>query len=229
MKKVFVLLLSGVFFLAACAAPPQAGESTAKPDAVSAATMQRYRDGELHEYDGAKLDPAVGPRDNSIKGIQQVDISTYQLTVDGLVDTPASYTYDQVKALTSEQRLITVYCVEGWDATILWKGVTMKTLLDAAAVQTRANTVIFHAVDGYTTSLPLQEILDNDLILAYDANGIALPPEMGYPFIFVAEDKWGYKWARWVNRIELSDDASYQGYWERNGYSNEGNLDEPSR
>lgn len=229
MKKLFVLLLSGVLFLAACAAPPQAGESTAKPDAVSAATMQRYREGELHEYDGTKLDPAVGPRDNSIKGIQQVDISTYQLTVDGLVDTPASYTYDQVKALTSEQRLITVYCVEGWDATILWKGVTMKTLLDAAAVQQDANTVIFHAVDGYTTSLPLQEILDNDLMLAYDANGIALPPEMGYPFIFVAEDKWGYKWARWVNRIELSDDAGYQGYWERNGYSNEGNLDEPSR
>ena len=41
-------------------------------------------------------------------------------------------------------------------------------------------------------------------MLAFNANGIELPPEMGYPFIFVAEDKWGYKWARWVNRIELS-------------------------
>jgi hypothetical protein len=111
-----------------------------------------------------------------------------------MADNPASYTYDQVKVLPGEQRLITIYCVEGWDATILWKGVTMKTLLDAAGVQQEANTVIFHAVDGYTTSLPLQEILDNDLMLAYDANGIALPPEMGYPFIFVAEDKWGYKW-----------------------------------
>jgi DMSO/TMAO reductase YedYZ molybdopterin-dependent catalytic subunit len=227
MKKLLALLLSCVFLLVACAAPPQTGEG--KPDAVSAATMQRYREGELREYEGTKLDPAVGPRDNSIKGIQQVDISTYQLTVDGLADTPASYAYDQVKALSGEQRLITIYCVEGWDATILWKGVAMKTLLDAAGVQPEANTVIFHAVDGYTTSLPLQEILDNDLMLAYDANGIALPPEMGYPFIFVAEDKWGYKWARWVSRIELSDDAGYQGYWERNGYSNEGNLNEPSR
>ncbi|MEL7602620.1 MAG: molybdopterin-dependent oxidoreductase [Bacillota bacterium] len=227
MKKLLALLLSCIFLLVACTAPPRTGEG--KPDAVSAATMQRYREGELREYEGTKLDPAVGPRDNSIKGIQQVDISTYQLTVDGLVDTPAAYAYDQVKALSGEQRLITIYCVEGWDATILWKGVAMKTLLDAAGVQQEANTVIFHAVDGYTTSLPLQEILDNDLMLAYDANGIALPPEMGYPFIFVAEDKWGYKWARWVNRIELSDDAGYQGYWERNGYSNEGNLNEPSR
>ncbi len=229
MKKLFVLLLSSIFLIAACAAPPQRGESSTESDAVSAATMQRYREGELREYDGTKLDPAVGPRDNSIKGIQNVDISTYELTVDGLAFNPASYTYEQMRALNSEQRLITIFCVEGWDATILWKGVAMKTLLDAAGVQPEANTVIFHAVDGYTTSLPLREILDNNLMLAYDANGIELPPEMGYPFIFVAEDKWGYKWARWVTRIELSDDASYMGYWEQNGYSNEGNLNEPSR
>ena len=72
-------------------------------------------------------------------------------------------------------------------------------------------------------------LLSGNLLLAYGANGIALPPEMGYPFIFVAEDKWGYKWARWVSRIELSSDPSYKGYWEGYGYSNEGNLDQPSR
>ena len=107
-------------------------------------------------------------------------------------------------------------------------GVLLKTLLDAAEPKPETNTVIFHAVDGYTTSLPLQEILEKNLILAYDANGIALPPEMGFPFIFVAEDKWGYKWARWVNRIELSSDDSYQGYWESNGYSNDADLGKPS-
>lgn len=226
MKKLLALLLP-VILLTACTAPP--GDSTSKPDAVTSATMERYREGELREYNGTKLDPAVGPRDNSIKGIQQVDISSYQLIVDGLVDTPSTYTYEQVKALPGEQRFVTIYCVEGWDATILWKGVTLKSLFEAAGVQPEANTVIFHAVDGYTTSLPLQEILDNDLVLAYDANGIALPPEMGYPFILVAQDKWGYKWARWVSRIELSPDASYQGYWETRGYSNEGSLNEPSR
>lgn len=231
MNRILALFLLSVFLLAACATKPTPtmDGGTSGPDAVSAATMNRYREGELKQYNGKKLDPAVGPRDNSIKGTQQVDITTYRLTVDGLVNTPASYTYDQAKALPSEERLITLFCVEGWDATILWKGVTMKTLLDAASVQTEAKTVIFHATDGYSTSLPLQEILDKNLMLAYDANGIALPPEMGYPFIFVAEDKWGYKWARWVNRIELSSDTNYKGYWESNGYSSEGNLDEPSR
>lgn len=119
--------------------------------------------------------------------------------------------------------------MEGWDANILWEGTAMKTLIEAANPKSDANTVIFHSVDGYSTSLPLQEILENNLILAYNANGIALPAEMGYPFIFVAEDKWGYKWARWVNRIELSSDDTYQGYWENYGYSNDADLDKPSR
>ena len=228
MKKRIILIAAAFLLLAGCAATNQQSEETPKTDAQSAATMERYRDGELREYNGEKLDPAVGPRDNSIKGIQQVDITTYTLTIDGLADQPQTYTYDDVTQMPSEERLLRLYCVEGWNANILWKGVTMQTLLSSADPKTEANTVIFHAVDGYTTSLPLQEILDQNLILAYDANGIALPPEMGFPFIFVAEEKWGYKWARWVNRIELSSDDSYQGYWERNGYSNEADLGRPS-
>ena len=229
MKRLAVLFVILTALLVGCAATTTDETAATAQDAVSSATEKRYREGELREYQGTKLDPAVGPRDNSIKGVQQVDLATYQLTIDGLVDEPASYAYADVVALPSEERLITIHCVEGWDATILWKGVTMQTLLDAANVQDTANTVIFHATDGYTTSLPLKEILDQNLILAYDANGIALPPEMGFPFIFVAEDKWGYKWARWVNRIELSSDASYEGYWENNGYSNDADLDKPSR
>lgn len=227
-KKYFVLMLLALFLLSGCSAKPTPAQETALPDGVSAATMERYRAGELMEYNGEKLDPAVGPRDNSIKGVQQVDISSYKLSVDGLADEPQSYTYDDVLALPGEERLIRLYCVEGWNANILWEGVTMKTLIEAAKPRAEVNTVIFHAVDGYTTSLPLQEILDGNLMLAYNANGIALPAEMGYPFIFVAGEKWGYKWARWVNRIELSSDESFQGYWESNGYSNDADLGKPS-
>lgn len=234
-RLICALILSAMLFGCAANDPaetatetdaPAAETTAAELDALSAATLARYRDGELQEYEGTRLDPAVGPRDNSIAGVQDVDMTSYVLTVDGLADAPADYTYDAVLAMPSEQRLITLYCVEGWDATILWEGVLMRTLLESVSPQADANTVIFHATDGYTTSLPLSEILENDLMLAYNANGIALPPEMGYPFIFVAEDKWGYKWARWVNEIELSNDASYKGYWEGFGYSNGADLDE---
>ena len=234
MKKTIIAWILLLLLISGCASAEKQPEATAapaettKPDAVSAATEKRYREGELREYNGERLDPAVGPGDNSIKGVQQVDIDTYELKVDGLVNTPQTYTYDAVKALESEERLLRLYCVEGWNANILWKGVPMKTLLASADPKDEANTVIFHAVDGYTTSMPLQEILEGNLILAYDANGIALPPEMGYPFIFVAQDKWGYKWARWVNEVELSSDDSYQGYWESFGYSNDADLGKPS-
>lgn len=228
MKRSKVLFILLAILLAGCSAAVASGGDAAT-DAVSAATEARYREGELREYEGTRLDPAVGPRDNSIQGVQQIDEKDVQLTIDGLVDAPQSYSYADVTALNSDERLVRLDCVEGWSATILWKGVPMQTLLDAAKVQPVANTVIFHAMDGYTTSLPLSEIQEKNQLLAYDANGIALPPEMGFPFIFVAEDKWGYKWARWVNRIELSSDESYQGFWESNGYSNEGNLSEPSR
>jgi len=235
MYKRFASVLFVLIVLYGCAAPAIPAEPTPEPvsetvatDAVSNATAERYREGELRELNGIKLDPAVGPRDNSIGGTQYVDIERYRLTVDGLANKPGEYTYDEAKALAGEERLVTIYCVEGWNATILWKGVPIMTLLAAAEPKAEANTVIFHAADGYTTSLPLQKIADNNLILAYGANGIALPPEMGYPFIVVAEDKWGYKWARWVSRIELSSDASYQGYWESNGYSNDADLGKPS-
>jgi len=57
-------------------------------------------------------------------------------------------------------------------------------------------------------------------------NEAVLPPERGFPFQLVAEDKWGYKWIKWVTEIEVSDDTDYKGYWEKRGYSNSGDLDE---
>ncbi len=217
--SLLLLLLTALFFVPGCAADGGIADPTAA-DAASAATQSRYRENEVTQYQGMRLDPAVGPRDNSIKGVQQVDIAAYTLAVDGLVDAPATLTYDQVRALDAYERLITLHCVEGWDATILWKGVLLGELIQKAGARPEAVTVIFSSVDGYTTSLPLQTVVDRQLILAYGANGIDLPPEMGYPFIVVAEDKLGYKWARWVNRITLSDDPDYLGYWERLGYAN---------
>jgi DMSO/TMAO reductase YedYZ molybdopterin-dependent catalytic subunit len=190
-------------------------------DVVTSATMNRYQEGELKEYNGTLLDPAVGPRDNSIKGIQNVNISDYTLRIDGLVESPQEYKYEDITSMPSVTRLLTLYCVEGWDATVLWKGVLMKDVLGSSKVKSEAKTIIFHAVDGYTTSLPLKEILDKNLIMAYSANNLPLPPALGFPFIFVAENKWGYKWARWINRIELSSDTNYKGYWEKLGYDND--------
>lgn len=225
MKRFFSLatLLLFILFMVSCNSKSGENES-GDVDTISKATESRFSELEIRDYKGIRLDPSVGPRDNSIKGIQKIDINSYVLKISGLVKSPVSLFYDDILALTAYEKLITLHCVEGWDATILWKGALLKDIIDLAGADEKANTVIFHCVDGYTTSIPLQDIIDKNMILAYSSNRITLPPAMGYPFIVVAEDKLGYKWARWVSEIELSDNPNYKGYWESKGYDNEADV-----
>jgi DMSO/TMAO reductase YedYZ molybdopterin-dependent catalytic subunit len=58
-------------------------------------------------------------------------------------------------------------------------------------------------------------------------NGLVIPPERGFPFQLVAESKYGYKWIKWITKIELSDNTNYQGYWESRGYPNDANAPNP--
>ncbi len=180
---------------------------------------------EIREYQGTDLSSITDFRENSIKGPQRIDLESYRLKVDGLVENRLEYTLGEVTDNhQSYKKVVTLNCVEGWRAKILWEGMLVEDLIEAAKASLEANTVIFHAYDGYTTSLPLDYIMGQDIMLAYKMNGVVLPPERGAPFQLVAESKWGYKWIKWVTRIELSNDANYQGYWERRGYSNDGDL-----
>ncbi|MFC2050080.1 molybdopterin-dependent oxidoreductase [Chloroflexota bacterium] len=181
---------------------------------------------EVRDYQGEKLSSITDFRENSIKGPQHVDIENYELKVSGLVEDPKAYTYDEViNNHQSYEKVVTLHCVEGWSVTILWKGLLVKDLLAETKPLPSAKVVIFHAYDGYTTSMPLEYITDNDILIAYKMNDVVLPPERGFPFELVAESKWGYKWIKWITEIELSDDVNYRGYWEQRGYSNSGDLD----
>ena len=166
---------------------------------------------EVREYQGEDLSSINDFRENSIRGPQHVNISEYRLTVTGLTNTTDLYTYDEVLEMYPHySKVVTLFCVEGWDATILWEGVMVRDLVQKAGIDPRANTVIFTARDGYTTSLPLNYIIDNDIIMAYRMNNVTLPAERGYPFELVAVDKWGYKWIMWIEKIELSDDPEFR-------------------
>jgi len=181
---------------------------------------------EVREYEGENLSSINNFRENSIKGPQYIDIENYQLKIAGLVENPASYAYDEViEYYQNYKKVVRLNCVEGWSVNILWEGVLVKDLLEQAQPLPEAKTVIFHAYDGYTTSFPLDYIMNNDIVMAYKMNEADLPPERGFPFQLVAESKWGYKWIKWIMEIELSDDINYKGYWESRGYSNEGDLD----
>ena len=218
---ILVLLLIAIaFFLMVLHIPPiTSGSASGGPVSLGAV--------EVRSYQGADLSSVNDFRENSIQGPQQINISTYHLTVTGLANRTQILTYDEILAKYPHYtKVVTLHCVEGWDATILWEGVLVRDILADAGPDARADTVIFTARDGYTTSFPRAYFQDRDILLAYRMNNVTMPVERGFPFQLVAEDKWGYKWIRWVETIELSDNPTYRGYWEARGYSNTGDLNQ---
>jgi DMSO/TMAO reductase YedYZ molybdopterin-dependent catalytic subunit len=182
---------------------------------------------EVGEYQGERLSSITDFRENSIEGPQYINISEYRLTVTGLTNKTLKYSYDEVLATYPRySKVTTLFCVEGWEVTILWEGILVEDLLEEAGPYSQANTVIFKSSDGYTTSLPLSYVRDRDIMMAYAMNGVVLPPERGFPFQLVAEDRWGYKWAKWIETVELTDDPNYRGYWEQRGYSNTADINQ---
>lgn len=180
---------------------------------------------EVHEYEGTPLGNLDDFRENSIKGPRTVDPQTYHLLVTGLIENPLNLSYNEVlTSFPSYRKVVTIHCVEGWDVTILWDGILVKDILNLARLKQEANTVVFHADDGYTTSFPLSYLIDNQILMAYQMNNVTLPRERGFPFQLVAEDKWGYKWVKWITGIEVTNDPTYRGYWESRGYAQGGDL-----
>jgi DMSO/TMAO reductase YedYZ molybdopterin-dependent catalytic subunit len=181
---------------------------------------------EIKNYQGKRLSSVYDFRENSIKGPQHVDRQDYRLKISGLVQKPKTYQYEQViNGRQLYKKVVTLNCVEGWSVTILWEGVLVRDLIKEAGPSSKAKVVIFRAHDGYSTSFPIDYIMKNDIIMAHKMNGVTIPPERGFPFELVAEQKWGYKWIKWIEKIELSSNTDFRGYWERRGYSNEGDLD----
>jgi DMSO/TMAO reductase YedYZ molybdopterin-dependent catalytic subunit len=180
---------------------------------------------ELREYQGQKLSSINDFHENSIKGPQYINNTTYRLHITGLVDNPKNFTIDEIINNHHHiKKIATLNCVEGWSVTILWEGVLVKDLLNETKLNSSGKIILFKAYDGYTTSFPISYIMNNSIILAYKMNNITIPPERGYPFQLVAEGKWGYKWIKWVTEIEVTNSTQLSGYWENRGYSDSGDL-----
>ncbi len=208
---IAVLFVAGAFFLL---------------DSRSPSSIKELSAVEVKEYEGKDLSSIGNFRENSIKGPQYIGKDDYRLKVVGLTNGEKSLSYDDTIGQNQNyKKVVTLDCVEGWSVNILWEGILVKDLIDRSAIPAGANTIIFRAVDGYSTSFPVEYIMDNDIIMAYKMNDVVLPPERGFPFQLVAEDKWGYKWIKWITEIEFSPDENYRGYWESRGFSNEGDLD----
>lgn len=182
---------------------------------------------ETLSYQGEQLTPIAQQRNNAIRGTQYIDRESYRLQVDGLVENPMNFTYEEIIGLPQTSKVIELNCVEGWSFNAKWTGVRIAEIFEETGVMENATTVIFYSTDGYSTSLDKDYLLENDIILAYKLNDVTLPSDRGFPLQLVAEDKYGYKWAKWIVRIELSD-SPYRGYWEERGYNNIADVGGPA-
>jgi DMSO/TMAO reductase YedYZ molybdopterin-dependent catalytic subunit len=193
---------------------------------LSSCTPKEYLPGEATEFQGQKLTPINGQNNNALKGTQFIDQSSYSLTVDGLVNHPLTLSYGALEAYPQISRLMDLDCVEGWQFTAKWTGPSLVDILNDAGIQPGAKILIFHTADvpGGYTSLDITYVLDNNIIIALKDNDITLTPDRGFPFQVVAMSKFGYKWAKWVTRIEVSSDTTFMGYWESRGYPNSANI-----
>ena len=200
--------------------------STSTPVSTSTITGQV----EATEFQGTKLTPIKAQLLNGIAGTLNINQATYTLTIDGLVDHPLTLSYADLEALPQISVLGTLECVEGWSYTAKWTGPSLAAILAQAGVQSGAVIAIFDTADdtdGFT-SLDLSYINANNIILALKDNDITLPAANGFPVRVVATGKYGYKWAKWVTSVDVSSNSNFQGYWESNGYNNNGDVNGPA-
>lgn len=164
---------------------------------------------ELKVYNNQQLDSAQNFNSRSDIKIPEINIKTYALIIDGLVEKPISLNYESLLALPHEKIVAKVWCSNEengfWEMNSLWEGIPVVELINLAKPLKEAKTIIIYSIDGYKQVLLLKDLTKAKAILADKVNSATLTPKTGFPFILVQPDKNGMFWSRWVTRLELSN------------------------
>ena len=178
---------------------------------------------------------SLNPTDADYVSLRDAGFAGYKLSVGGLVEAPAEFTLEKLRAMPSRTQITRHDCVEGWSCIGKWKGVQLGPILDQVRPRPEAKFVVFRCFDSmdgpsldgkdsrYYESIDLDEAHHVQTILAYELNDKALPVANGAPLRCRVERQLGYKQAKYLHAIELV--ASFDkirggkgGYWEDEGY-----------
>ena len=152
--------------------------------------------------------------------------SEYRLEVSGLVDSPRTYTIDDLESMPRTAFVKDFHCVTGWSVpTVHWDGVRLSEILDDVGVQKAAVALRFESYDGADTeSLTLDQARLPDVIVAYRMLGAPVTTEHGGPVRLYVAPMFGYKSLKWLSAIKVVDQV-IPGFWENNGYPLNGWID----
>ncbi len=151
------------------------------------------------------------------------DPQTWSLTLEGLVEQPLKFTYDELRALPSVEAMRTLECIGNpVGGTLIsngmWKGVSLKALLQKAGVRPQAKYLIIDGTDDYFTTVPLETALTDEALLVYELNGQMLTADHGRPLRALLPGVYGQKQPKWITHMEVAD-HSEKGPWEKKGWS----------
>jgi len=148
------------------------------------------------------------------------DPITWRLRLRGMVASPFELTFDELRALPSTQWGGDIHCVTRWSKKATqWRGVLFRTLVERAQPLPAVTHVIQHAENAYTTNLPLDIMMGNDCLVAYEFDGAALEPIHGGPVRMLVPQRYFWKSAKWLHDLEFLD-HDVKGFWETRGYNN---------
>ena len=157
--------------------------------------------------------PTIGPT------VPKISRETWILTVDGEVDKALRLSWKDFLTLPMVESASDFHCVEGWSVLgCRWEGVKFKSIMELVKPKQTAKFVSFECADGYTTSLSIEELLGDDIILACKLDGEYLEPGFGAPVRLVVPSKYAYKSAMWITRIKFTAEKE-MGFWEKRGFS----------
>ena len=151
-------------------------------------------------------------------GVPNVDLTTWDFSVDGLVGVEKLWKWDEFRSLPSQQLTADIHCVTKWSKLdTLWTGVSVRHIWEMIDASPSATHVLVNAYHGFTANLPIEDFLRDGNLFAYEFGGNALEPEHGYPLRLVVPHLYFWKSVKWVRGFSVLD-ADQPGFWERNGY-----------
>jgi len=179
--------------------------------------------GRTHRFEG-RLPPGQYPTESfpvlSAGPTPRVPTEAWTFTVTTEDGRARAWTWDEMMALPQQEPTVDIHCVTRWSKfDTRWRGVSVDTFLED--VETAAEYAVAECYGGYTTNVPLEELLDGKAWVVHEYDGHPLPPEHGGPARLLVPHLYFWKSAKWVRglRLELQDEP---GFWEAAGYHNHG-------
>jgi len=167
---------------------------------------------------GQHLTPGFPVLDLGIR--PEIILADWRLEVGGLVETPTTFTWDKLNALPRFEDVSDFHCVTTWSKfDVRWTGVAFFTLADLVKPRAEAKYVLFASYDGYTTNVRMDDVLDDDVLIATHYDGKPLTRDHGGPARVIIPKLYAWKGAKFVRSIEFSE-SDKLGFWEVRGYSN---------